>query len=136
MAKHRDPRAVLAELEGRYAALARSLGQIGFISSGSLTQRSTHCNKPGCRCGGVPPRLHGPYWQWTAKVAGQTVTRRLSSAEAARYREWIANDRQLRRTVEQMREVAGQAREIILAAEPAEPAEPGEPGEPAESSAP
>jgi len=119
MAKRRDPTAALAELEGRYTALARSLGQIGFIAQGSLTQRFTHCNKPGCRCGGVPPRLHGPYWQWTAKVAGRTVTRRLSDAEAARYTEWIANDRRLRRTVAQMREVAGQAREIILAADAA-----------------
>ena len=119
MATRRDPAAALAELEGRYAALARSLGEIGFIAQGSLTQRFTHCNKPGCRCGAVPPRLHGPYWQWTAKVAGRTVTRRLGDAEAARYREWIANDRLLRRTVKQMREVAEQAREIILASEQA-----------------
>ena len=119
MTRRRDPTAVLTELEGRYATLARSLGEIGLIAHGSLRQRFTHCNKPGCRCGTVPPRLHGPYWQWTAKVAGRTVTRRLSAAEAARYREWIANDRQLRRIVAQMREVAEEAREIILAAEQA-----------------
>ena len=119
MTRRHDPPAALAELKGRYAALARSIGEIGFIAQGSLSQRFTHCNKPGCRCGGVPPRLHGPYWQWTAKVAGRTVTRRLSDAEAARYTEWIANDRQLRRTVAQMRELAEQAREIILADEQA-----------------
>jgi hypothetical protein len=92
---------------------------IGLLNPSSLTQRFTHCNKAGCRCGGVPPRLHGPYWQWTAKVAGRTVTRRLSDAEAARYTEWIANDRRLRRTVEQMREVAERARAVILATEQA-----------------
>ena len=119
MTRRNDPAGALAELEARYVALARSLGEIGFIAQGSLRQRFTHCNKPGCRCGAVPPRLHGPYWQWTAKVAGRTVTRRLSDAEAARYTEWIANDRRLRRTVAQMREVAEQAREIILAAEQA-----------------
>lgn len=119
MTRRHDPLAALAELERRYAALARSLGQVGLIAHGSLSRRFTHCNKRGCRCGEVPPRLHGPYWQWTAKVAGRTVTRRLSNAEAARYQEWIANDRRLRRTVEQMREVAEQAREIILAAEQA-----------------
>ena len=119
MTRRHDPEAALAELEARHAALARSIGEIGFIAQGSLRQRFTHCNKPGCRCGGVPPRLHGPYWQWTAKVAGRTVTRRLSNAEALCYTEWIANDRRLRRTVAQMREVAGQAREIILAAEQA-----------------
>lgn len=117
MTRRHDPGATLAELEGRYAALARSIGEIGFIAQGSLRQRFTHCNKPGCRCGAVPPRLHGPYWQWTAKVAGRTVTRRLSNAEALRYTEWIANDRRLRRTVAQLRALAEQAREIILAAE-------------------
>ena len=119
MTRRNDPAGALAELEARHAALARSIGEIGFIAQGSLRQRFTHCNRPGCRCGAVPPRLHGPYWQWTAKVAGRTVTRRLSDAEAARYTEWIANDRRLRRTVAQMREVAEQAREIILAAEQA-----------------
>lgn len=119
MTRRHDREAALAELEARHAALARSLGEIGFIAQGSLRQRFTHCNKPGCRCGAVPPRLHGPYWQWTAKVAGRTVTRRLSDAEAARYAEWIANDRRLRRTVAQMRELAEQAREIIQAAEQA-----------------
>lgn len=119
MTRRHDPEAALAELEARHVALARSLGEIGFIAQGSLRQRFTHCNKPGCRCGAVPPRLHGPYWQWTAKVAGRTVTRRLSDAEAARYTEWIANDRRLRRTVAQMRELAEQVREIILAAEQA-----------------
>jgi len=119
MTRRHDPEAALAELEARHAALARSLGEIGFIAQGSLRRRFTHCNKPGCRCGAVPPRLHGPYWQWTAKVAGRTVTRRLSDAEAARYTEWIANGRRLRRTVAQMRELAEQAREIILAAEQA-----------------
>ena len=114
MAKRRDPTAALAELEGRYAALARSLGQIGFIAQGSLTQRFTHCNKPGCRCGGVPPRLHGPYWQWTAKVDGKTVTRRLTAREAALYQEWIGNDRRVRALLAKMRTVAAKATRILL----------------------
>jgi hypothetical protein len=94
------------------------LGEIGLIAGGSLSERFTHSSKPGCRRGEVPWRLHGPYWQWTVKVVRRTVTRRLSKAQAARYRLWIANDHHLRRIVEQMREVAAQARAIILAAEP------------------
>ena len=114
MAKRRDPRAALAELEGRYGDLARSLGQIGFITSGSLTRRLTHCNKPGCRCGGVPPRLHGPYWQWTAKVNGKTVNRRFNETQAALYQKWIANDRQLRDVITQMRHIAAAATELMI----------------------
>jgi hypothetical protein len=117
MAKLTDPAARLAACESRYRDLARSLAEIGFIASGSVTRRLTHCNKPGCRCGADPARLHGPYYQWTAKVAGKTVTRRLSPTEAALYQEWIANDRQLRRVVSDMHKVADEAKALVLAIE-------------------
>lgn len=120
MASRSDPAARLAACERRYRDLARSLAEIGFIASGSVTRRLTHCNKAGCRCGADPPRLHGPYYQWTAKNAGRTVTRRLSSTEAALYRDWIANDRQLRRIVADMRKVADEAKGLVLALQQAD----------------
>jgi hypothetical protein len=49
--------------------------------------------------------MHGPYWQWTAKIESKTVTRRLSQSEAGIYQEWIVNDRQLRAIITQMRQV-------------------------------
>lgn len=69
---------------------------------------------------GHPVNLTPPAWPLLpvdGQVAGRTVTRRLSTAETARYTEWIANDRRLRRTVERMRALAEQAREITLAAQ-------------------
>lgn len=116
MASRRDPDVSLGALRQRHEALARSLAGIGFIASGSVTRRLTHCNRAGCRCGADPPRLHGPYWQWTTKVHGKTVTRRLSEREAELYAEWIENDRRLRAVVEQMRRVGEEARALILAA--------------------
>lgn len=114
MAQQNDPAARLAACEARYRELARSVAELGFIASGSVTRRLTHCNRAGCRCGADPPRLHGPYYQWTAKQAGKTVTRRLSSAEAALYQELIANDRHLRRVVTDMRKISEEAKELIL----------------------
>lgn len=104
----------LAEYERRYSEIAAQLPGIGLISSGSVTRRYTRCGTAGCRCHADPPKLHGPYFQWTIKVKGKTVTRRLRPAEAALYREWIANDRQLRQLVEQMRQVAAKAEELKL----------------------
>ncbi len=54
------------------------------------------------------------YWQLTRKLDGKTVTRRLTPAQAKQYREWIANDRHLRRTIDQMRTIATKANEIRL----------------------
>jgi hypothetical protein len=105
----------LARYERRYRALAAELARIGLISSGSVTERYTTCATAGCRCHADPPKPHGPYYQWTAKVDGKTVTRRLSRSEAALYEDWIANDRKMRRLIAQMREVATKAGEIRLA---------------------
>jgi len=105
----------LADYERRYRELARQLADIGLISSGSVTRRYTYCATPGCRCHADPPQPHGPYYQWTTKVNGKTVTRRLSAGEAKLYKEWIDNDRKMRRLITRMRQVAAKASEIRLA---------------------
>jgi hypothetical protein len=104
----------LADHEKRYRELAAQLATIGLIHSGSVTRRYTRCGTPSCKCHAEPPQPHGPYYQWTAKINGKTVTRRLSESEAELYREWIDNDRRLRRLIQQMRQVAAKAAELRL----------------------
>jgi Family of unknown function (DUF6788) len=104
----------LANYERRYRQLVDELAEIGFIRSGSLAPRYNYCGKANCRCHSDPPQPHGPYFQWTAKVDGKTINRRLTAREAELYQEWIANDRHLRAIVNQMREIAAKATELIL----------------------
>ena len=104
----------LAAYERRYRQLARRLADIGFITSGSVASRLTRCGKTSCACHADPPRLHGPYWHWTAKVDGKTVNRRLNDNEARLYTEWIANDRRLRALLAEMREIAANATALII----------------------
>ena len=104
----------LADYERQYRDLLAQLSDLGFITAGSLASRYNRCGKPTCHCRAEPPQLHGPYWQWTAKIDGKTVTRRLTPADAQRYQQWIANDRQLRALIDQMRQVAAKATEMIL----------------------
>lgn len=108
------PAEKLAHYEQRYRELAAQLAEIGLISSGSVTHRYTVCGTPGCRCHGDPPQRHGPYYQWTAKANGKTVTRRLNASEAKLYTEWIANDRRMRRLITQMRQVAAKAGQLKI----------------------
>lgn len=105
----------LADYEHRYRELAGQVADIGLIRSGSIALRHNRCGKPNCRCHADPPQLHGPYWQWTTKVDGKTVNRRLTPAQAELYAEWINNDRQLQALIGQMREVAAKATELRLA---------------------
>ena len=81
-------RQIAAEL----AAIAAS----GMVLPGSITQRRTRCGHPNCGCHADPPRLHGPYWQWTRKVAAKTAGRWLSPDQHHDYRAWVDNDRRLR----------------------------------------
>jgi Family of unknown function (DUF6788) len=108
----------LATYERRYKELASQLAQIDYIASGSLAQRYNKCGKTTCSCHAEPPRLHGPYWQWTAKVNGKTVNKRLTDRQARLYSQWIANDRKARSLLTQMRTVAAEATALILAEDP------------------
>jgi hypothetical protein len=78
------------------AAELAAIAGTGMILPGSITQRRTHCGHRTCACHADPPRLHGPYWQWTRKVAAKTVGRWLSADQYQDYQAWVANDRRLR----------------------------------------
>jgi hypothetical protein len=105
----------LAQLTDRYRQLLEQVGGLGFIASGNLTGRYRACRTPGCRCTTDPPRLHGPYWQHTRKVAGKTITTQLTPEQAERYQEWIINRRRLNELVADMKEISEQARKLLLA---------------------
>lgn len=119
----RSKRAVFANYERQYHKLPAELAGVGFIRSGSLASRYNYCGKPNCRCHGDPPQPHGPYFQWTAKVDGKTVNRRLSEGEAELYQEWIDNDRRLHAIIKQMQAITLKATDLLL--EEARKAKPG-----------
>ncbi len=78
--------------------IVAELGSVGFALPGTVLERLVRCGKKGCgcRCRADPPQLHGPYYQWTRKVAGKTETRLLSAAQMARYASWFENARRIR----------------------------------------
>ena len=88
--------------QARAARVAAGLAAVGFALPGTLTERMTRCGHPGCRCHADPPRLHGPYHQWTRKIAGKTVTRILTDDQLADYQPWFDNQRRLRALVAEL----------------------------------
>jgi hypothetical protein len=90
----------------RARQIARQLAGIGFVLPGTLTERLTRCGRPGCRCHADPPVLHGPYHQWTRKVAGKTVTRILSDDQLADYQDWFDNQRRLRALITELEAIS------------------------------
>ena len=88
--------------QDRAAGIAAELASLGLALPGTLIERHTRCGKPGCRCHASPPVLHGPYWQWTRKVAGKTITRLVSDEQLGDYRQWLDNHRRLRALVAEL----------------------------------
>lgn len=107
----------LRRLRERYRKHAAELTQVGFILKGSLVQRFLPCGTPSCRCHADPPRLHGPYWQWSSKVRGKTVSRMLTEDQARRYQEWMANGKRFAKIVNNLHDLSSQADAILRAQE-------------------
>jgi hypothetical protein len=91
--------------QARAAAIAdqiADLARTGFALPGTLADRMTRCGHPACRCHADPPRLHGPYHQWTRKENGKTSTRILSDDQLADYGPWFDNHRRLRELITEL----------------------------------
>jgi hypothetical protein len=91
MSLDRAAREEARQIASELAKIART----GKVLPGSIQQRLTRCGRPGCACQADPPRPHGPYWQWTRKLSGKTISRWLNARHAADYQQWIANDRRI-----------------------------------------
>jgi hypothetical protein len=88
--------------QARAAGIAAELASLGLALPGTLIERHVRCGKPRCRCHADPPALHGPYWQWTRKAGGKTVTRLVHDDQLSDYRQWLDNDRRLRALVAEL----------------------------------
>jgi len=97
-AKKTDPSSEkrLAKLRADYQRLKEQIQSLSHVVPGSVQKRLYSCGKPNCRCV-TEGRLHGPYYQWTRKIKGKTVNINLDQETAVIVREWIRNDRQLRK---------------------------------------
>jgi len=91
--------AIAAEITARLAGLA-------FALPGTLADRMTRCGRPNCGCHADPPRLHGPYHQWTRKKNGKTATRILTDDQLADYAPWFDNHKRLRELIGELEELS------------------------------
>ena len=87
------------ELKRRYEKLESKLAGTGMILQGTITERTIEKGKG---------QTYGPYYQWTFKQEGKTVTVNLTAEQAKIYNKAIDNNRKMEKTVSQMRELSEQ----------------------------
>jgi hypothetical protein len=91
--------------QDRAAGIAAELAGLGLALPGTLIQRRVRRGRASCRCHADPPELHGPYWQWTRKRAGKTVSRLVPDDQVEDYRQWLDNHRRLRELVAELEDL-------------------------------
>jgi len=93
------------KMEKRYLRLTTRLAKLGPVIQGTITERTIlreDPKEPGTQ------RAYGPYYQWTFKQHGKTVTVNLSPSQAKAYQRAINNHRKLEETTQKMRELSQQ----------------------------
>ncbi len=104
----------LVQHQQSHARLANTLADIGFIWPGTVQKQLLTCGKPRCRCHKDPKLRHGPYWYWTSKKKGKTVSRKLTPEEAEIIGQWIENRRRLDATLKQMMQTSQRLLPLLL----------------------
>ena len=96
-------------LKKRYAKLTAQLSGTGLLLQGTITERTITKKGRGAR---PEPKTLGPYYQWTFKREGKTVTINLSKAQTQRFQKAIDANRKVEGILKQLRELS---REILEA---------------------
>lgn len=79
-----------------YKQLKKKIMDTGLILKGTIIER--RMEREG--------RRYGPYYQWTFKRAGKTVTVNLTKEQSKRYGEAMENNRKLRRALKEMEKLS------------------------------
>src|ERR1700687_2680232 len=114
------------DLARRHQQIQAELARIGITLPGSLTSRTTRCQRPGCHWHASPPVLHrphptstpphGPSPTWTRKAGSRSITKTLTPQEAERLRPYFTAHRRLRQLITELEAIS-----IELASRPATP---------------
>ncbi len=94
-----------AVLRRRYARLAARLAKAGLLLQGTINERTIVREDPTTP---GKKKTYGPYYQWTRKHHGKTVTVNLTASQARAYQRAIDNRRKTERLLRQMTALAEQ----------------------------
>ena len=91
----------IEKMQQRYQQLGQELATIGYILQGSIHTRVVTVDGENDQ-----KKTRGPYYQWTFKKRGKTVTVNLSAQQAEVFQVAIDNHRRLEKILQEMRKLS------------------------------
>ena len=71
-----------------------------WILQGTLLKQYKQCGKKRCRCHQDKLCWHGPYWVWTRKEKGKTITKTLNKNQVQMFKKSLKNMKEVNLLIE------------------------------------
>src|SRR4030065_262473 len=91
-----------SNLQKRYTQLADQLSYMGPVLPGSITERRIIGQASKKQ---IDRKKYGPYYQWTRKVNGKTITVNLSEAQVDLFQKAVDNNRKIEQILSEMMQI-------------------------------
>jgi len=93
---------LIATYAERFVSLKRDLNAVGYFCKGTVLKRMMQCGQKRCACQHDPSKRHGPYFEWTFKAKGKTISVHLQPEEAPVYQKAAGEYRKLKSLLTRM----------------------------------
>ena len=84
----------------------RKIEMLDYVLTGTISKRYGPCGKTTCSCTQGEKYWHGPYFIWTRKENGKTITKSLSAKQTQFCKKAITNTGKLNAVISQWRELS------------------------------
>ena len=81
-------------------SVKKHINALDSVLVGTLSKRYGPCGKKNCRCAKNKKYWHGPYYIWTRKENGKTITKSLSKKQTYYCQKAMKNMNKLQKCIE------------------------------------
>ena len=81
----------IKEMNPKIQSLKNKILTKDWILQGTLLKQYKQCGKKNCRCHQDNQYWHGPYWIWTRKEKGKTITKTLNKKQIQMFKKSLKN---------------------------------------------
>lgn len=79
----------------KYQEIKKMIVKLDWILTGTILKKYKKCGKPNCKCMKDEKYLHGPYFIWTRKEKGKTITKTITQKQAEECKKAFENMKKL-----------------------------------------
>ncbi len=93
-------------MDSTIKSLKNKLIARAWVLQGTVLRQYKQCGKTNCRCHQDKKHWHGPYWIWTRKEKGKTITKTLSQNQAKMVKKSLEEMKKVNRLIEKWKKLS------------------------------